>query len=144
MQEYKHSHHHHNCYGEQFHNEHECVAGQIYSGEELYIGGRLRNRKGEPISFKDCELLQVIIRNMNGVVFFEYSTQPINEKQRAIEVRDNLFRAKLTSEQTRFMRGMYVMETKLKIGGYTFIDVTNPFEVLDDFVKRTKETEEDE
>lgn len=113
----------------------------IYSGEEMPLTGRLHDENGNDVDFQEECLFQLIIRDKCGHVYKEYSNKPIG-RQEPITINGNTFSCMLKKEMTRTMVGMFVVEVKLVQGGNTFINVCKPFEVKNDFIKRTKEYEE--
>lgn len=119
-------------------NKHEDLF--IYSGEEMPFTGKLYDDNGNDVDFKEDCLLQMIIRDMRGFVYKEYSSKPLS-RQEPITINGNTFSCRLKRELTRKMVGHFIVEVKLVQDGNTYINVCEPILVKNDFIKRTREEE---
>lgn len=123
----------------------------INSGEQLDIVGVLRDAEGNELSSTVLTGAKVvmIVRNMNGVVFNEWSTNPVTCPDADCQIRwhsqDTLtmtgakFKGLLKKELTATMVGDYVVEVRVTTSdGHQFICAMPPITVINDYVKRTR------
>lgn len=123
----------------------------LRAGEQLDVVGVFRDNDGNELDEKLLEGAEVvmIIRNMNGVVFEEWSTDPKEcdqsgceihwHKQSPLTLEGNKFKGKLKSEVTYHMKGEYIIELRVKTkNDLIFISQCPPLTVINDYVKRTR------